>query len=323
MDTRPLVSICCITYNHARYITDAIESFLAQRGMSSFEIVVSDDASTDGTAEILKSYAKRYPDLFRIILAERNEGVWSNFTRCLQAARGEFIAYCDGDDYFIYPNKISEQIDALYANPTCSFSFHDVLIVDESGLSLHKHSKGRRSEHFETGIVKNRTIAGAPLIVAHANSLVFRRDHLDHSYFDALRNATGGDYQLLLLLCSHGDGFYINKPLTAYRTNPDSISHRRRMSRKTLDEIKNTHEKMNNYFQRSFINEIKNNYIGHRMNFLESHFHHNLTSRSYIKAFTFFFAMCFCSKKSQYSFGDLLWILKTSLKQHFTQQHIY
>ena len=80
----PLVSILCITYNHAAYISQAIESFLAQGTTFPFEIVVGEDCSTDGTREIVFDYAKRYPHLVRVMTSDRNVGAMSNFLRTLR-----------------------------------------------------------------------------------------------------------------------------------------------------------------------------------------------------------------------------------------------
>lgn len=116
---KPLVSICCQTYNHKDYITEALESFLMQKTNFSFEILLRDDASKDGTAEICKDYAAKYPDLINLLAYEENQwqkGI-SPFRDNVKRAKGKYIALCEGDDYWTDPYKLQKQVDFLEANP--------------------------------------------------------------------------------------------------------------------------------------------------------------------------------------------------------------
>lgn len=116
----PLVSINCITYNHCKYIRDAIEGFLMQRTNFPVEILIHDDASTDGTAEIIREYEKQYPNIIRPLYEEENQWVKGrrgsmvfNFPRAL----GKYIAFCEGDDYWTDPYKLQKQVDFLESHP--------------------------------------------------------------------------------------------------------------------------------------------------------------------------------------------------------------
>jgi Glycosyl transferase family 2 len=131
---RPKVSVLLQTYNHEPYIAQAIESVLVQRGPTSLEIVIADDCSTDGTRAIVEEYAGSRPDLFRLVLPERNLGAGLIFVRALQSARGEYVAYLDGDDYWTSPEKLGKQVEALDSHPEWVTCFHDVsLIYGEGG----------------------------------------------------------------------------------------------------------------------------------------------------------------------------------------------
>ncbi|MES2619998.1 MAG: glycosyltransferase family 2 protein [Bacteroidota bacterium] len=120
MVNNPLVSICCVTYNHSSYIKQALDGFLLQQTNFNFEIVIGDDFSTDKTQEILKQYNSKHPGKFKIIMQEKNIGMISNFISTLRHCKGNYIALCDGDDYWTDPLKLQKQVDFLEANPTYS-----------------------------------------------------------------------------------------------------------------------------------------------------------------------------------------------------------
>ena len=127
-----MVSICCITYNQRACIRDALEGFLSQRTSFSYEILIHDDASTDGTADVIRESAERYPDLIFPILQTQNQysqGLTNisgtfNFPR----ARGKYIAMCEGDDYWTDPEKLKRQVEFMEANPDCSLCFHSARV---------------------------------------------------------------------------------------------------------------------------------------------------------------------------------------------------
>lgn len=139
-DTAPLISIACITYNHEKYIRRCIEGFLNQKTSFEIEIIIHDDASTDNTANIVKEYADKYPNLILTILQTENkfsEGIkiWPTFV--YPRARGKYIAFCEGDDYWTDPLKLQKQSDFLEANPEYSLCSHETFytyIDDPDGL---------------------------------------------------------------------------------------------------------------------------------------------------------------------------------------------
>lgn len=127
-DNSIVVSISCITYNHAPYIRQCIDGFLIQQTNFAFEVLIHDDASTDGTTEIIKEYEAKYPDIIKPIYEEENQWVKGrrgsavfNFPR----ARGKYIALCEGDDYWTDPLKLQKQVDFLEANPNFVICSHN------------------------------------------------------------------------------------------------------------------------------------------------------------------------------------------------------
>jgi acetyltransferase-like isoleucine patch superfamily enzyme/glycosyltransferase involved in cell wall biosynthesis len=130
----PLVSVCCCTYNQAKLIRSALDSFLIQKCSFPFEILVHDDASRDGTPVILEEYRKKNPDLMRIFLQKENQfsrtGKYPVFN-LYKEAKGKYIAECDGDDYWTDPYKLQKQVDFLESNPDYVMCHHDYVIEQD------------------------------------------------------------------------------------------------------------------------------------------------------------------------------------------------
>lgn len=123
METPPIVSILCATYNHANFIKKALDGFLSQQTSFPVEIIVRDDASTDGTSEILREYERDYPERFRNIYEVENQyskGI-RHHASLFSKARGKYVALCEGDDYWTDYHKLQKQVDFLEANPDFSF----------------------------------------------------------------------------------------------------------------------------------------------------------------------------------------------------------
>ena len=118
-----LVSIVCITYNHVRFIKEALESFLKQETNFPIEIILVDDCSTDGTNAICDEYAAKHPMVVRCIRTERNVGGVENERRAIEAAKGKYIATCEGDDYWIDVRKLQKQVDFMESHPEYSVTW--------------------------------------------------------------------------------------------------------------------------------------------------------------------------------------------------------
>lgn len=132
MDT-PLVSICCLVYNHEPFLRECFEGFVMQKTTFPIEVLVHDDASTDHSADIIREYTEKYPDIFKPIFQTENQyskgngfvGLQLNFER----AQGKYIAMCEGDDYWTDPLKLQKQVDFLEGNEEYSMCFHKVSIL--------------------------------------------------------------------------------------------------------------------------------------------------------------------------------------------------
>ncbi len=126
----PRVSVAMITYNHEAYLSRAIEGVLQQQTDFPFELVIGEDCSTDGTRAICRDFAAKYPDKIVLRLREKNVGMLENFRQVYDCCRGEFIAICEGDDYWTSPRKLQRQVAAMETNPQWSASFHRVIVTD-------------------------------------------------------------------------------------------------------------------------------------------------------------------------------------------------
>lgn len=134
--SKPVVSVCCITFNHEPYIEDALEGFLIQEADFPFEIIIHDDASTDKTADIIREYVSAYPNIIKPILQTENQYSQKRFAFLMdifKLCKGEYIALCEGDDYWCDKEKVQIQVDYLRQHSDTVISGHDAFIVDEEG----------------------------------------------------------------------------------------------------------------------------------------------------------------------------------------------
>lgn len=310
------VSICCITYNHRDYIGKAIESFLDQKCSFPFEIIISDDNSTDDTLAIVNAYRELHPDIIKVHVNNPNIGPMKNFISVLGYAKGDFVAYSDGDDYWTDPGKLEKQIQVLETNPTVSFVFHDVSLVDRNGKSLWLLSKGRLTESLESGIIPSRKVLGSPLKLFHANALFFRRKSLgDMKFFELFHDSPTPDYTLLCLLASQGDGFYINTAMSAYRKHGESVSSAWQFDKDLFNSLKEFYNRLDDYFLGKFHSEFSSAYKGHVIVGIEHSMNKNAKEKKIFKFLGSAFKLLWYHNGSQYTFRDVVWLIKEDLKK--------
>ncbi|HXP69060.1 MAG TPA: glycosyltransferase [Candidatus Dormibacteraeota bacterium] len=125
------LSVAMITYNHERFIRQAIESVLAQKVNFDFEIVIGEDCSTDSTRAIVAELQQQYPELIVALMRPHNLGAMRNLQETLAACKGQYIAFLEGDDYWTAQHKLQKQVDFLDARPDCAISCHRTQFTDE------------------------------------------------------------------------------------------------------------------------------------------------------------------------------------------------
>lgn len=208
----PMVSIRCITYNHESFIAQALDSFLMQKTVFPFEIVVHDDASSDKTANIVREYEKKYPDIIKPIYEEENQYSKNvaHFRKVVDdACKGKYIAYCEGDDYWIEPDKLQVQVDWLESHPEHTMCCSDAIIESPNGiLDWHRYEK-------DCDIPVKDMILGGGQFVQTA-TIVYRRDILNN-YPDVCLKCHVGDFPLQLWAVLNGKVRYIAQKTASYR----------------------------------------------------------------------------------------------------------
>ena len=148
------LSVIMTTYNHERYLAEAIESVLRQQTSFGIEIVIGEDCSTDRTLNIALDYQSQYPEAIRIIRSESNVGVRENYRRTIAAARGEYVALLDGDDYFCHRKKLQMQVDMLDAEPEVGMCYTRSHRIDEEGVTTI-YPEGDCATTFEAMLRRN------------------------------------------------------------------------------------------------------------------------------------------------------------------------
>lgn len=243
------VSVAMITYNHERFIAQALDSILMQRVDFTYEIVVGEDCSTDTTREILLGYQKKYPEKIRLLLPDKNLGMMVNFVATLSECRGDYIALLEGDDYWTSPDKLQKQVNLLDAHPECSACFHNVLTVHEGDSQkeylFHKRSLAKRFFDLKD-IVSSHFIPTC--------STVFRARLYD-AFPPWFLDMPMGDWPLHILNAEHGSYVYIDEVLAAYRIHGGGTwSSRSRLA--VLESTVVVCQCIDNYFAGRFSREI-------------------------------------------------------------------
>ena len=217
---KPLLSICCITYNHEKYIADALESFLMQETTFPYEIIVHDDASTDKTADIIKEYEKKYPNKIKPIYQKENQfskGKKITFECVIPHVTGSYIAFCEGDDYWSDKNKIQKQIEFLEIEKECSSCFHGVEVAntDKKPIGRYLGPVGRGSKEY----AMRDNIRGG---VLHISSLVIRSDTLVDCIPEWAFKSRHGDYALAIIASANGKVYYIDEIMSVHRVGVEN-----------------------------------------------------------------------------------------------------
>lgn len=213
MVTFPRLSVLLPTYNYARYLPEAIESVLRQ-DFTDFELIVSDDCSTDDSARILQEYAARDPRI-RVHVHQPNLGMVANWNWCLQQARGEYVRYLFGDDCLAHPSALWRLVKMLDENPASSLAISARFTIDEhssfTGIWDELQTSGLHQSHalVASCLLENCNLIGEPSVV------MFRREQGLRGFAPKLKQIV--DLEMWFHLLFQGVAVYTNEPLCCFR----------------------------------------------------------------------------------------------------------
>ena len=215
MENEILVSIWCLTYNHEKYICEALEGFLKQKTNFRYQICIFDDSSTDSTQNIINEYINKYPELFEVCFSEINtfgkperNRIISTFQR--KSIKGKYVAYCEGDDFWTDPNKLQMQVDFLERNPECMMHTHSskwLNCITGEGSDFFPYKDSHFLTPEELILKPNGNIPTASILV--------RRE----AFFmdDNFPLADVGDVRVQLHALAKGKVYYLNRIMSTYR----------------------------------------------------------------------------------------------------------
>jgi len=203
------ISACIIAYNHEKYIKECLDGALKQKLNYDYEINVFEDYSTDKTREMVLDYAKQYPDKIKIFLNEKNLGLTGNWVHALTSCHGDYIAICEGDDYWTDQNKIQKQVDYLENNPDFALSSHNAnIIIDGKTVKLYCSSNHPKIMDLEFILTFG---SGVPTC-----SLVIRKETIKNlpDWFSKIRAC---DWTVQIIAAQFGKMKYFNEVMGTYR----------------------------------------------------------------------------------------------------------
>lgn len=232
-----MVSIICNTFNQEKYIAKAIEGFIGQKVSFNYEILIHDDASTDNTQNIIREYEKKYPDLIKPIYQKTNQysrGISITNQYQLPRAKGKYIAFCEGDDYWTSGNKLQIQVDALERNPQLDICAHAVSVIKGN-----KVDGVVRPFKQDTFVLPEQVILNGGSFIGTC-SIMYRKKMDD--YIPCFRKNNSIDYTIQIHGSLRGGLLYLDKNMGVYRIGSEG-SWTNRILRNTKESIKH-YEKM-------------------------------------------------------------------------------
>ncbi len=223
-DKRPRVTVCCVTYNHEKYIASALDGIFKQKTRFPFEVIVRDDCSTDATQQIILEFKRRYPNLLKPILEPEN--TYSKGIRpapeAIKRANGEYVAFCDGDDFWRDEEKLQKQVDFLDQNEDFSICYGNSTVIDSEGNEIagalfrwpRDYTQadlicGEAYLHFSTALVRNtidlcpekfNRIPAGDTSFWHLLGFIGKAKYLEEIEYGAYRRHDGGIWSGISLI---------------------------------------------------------------------------------------------------------------------------
>lgn len=213
-----VLTIYCLVYNHAKYVRNTLEGFVSQETNYKYEVIVHDDASTDGSQEIIREYAEKYPDIIKPVFQKENQyskkvGIYKTFISPMIS--GKYVAICEGDDYWCDNNKLQKQIDYMENHPECSLCVHNTEMIKENGKGLGiLYNNSKKEEDYTVQEIIE--CGGGGLF--HTSSFMYVKELRDDRPRD-FKMSGAGDYPLAIYLATRGNVHYFPQIMSKYRVN--------------------------------------------------------------------------------------------------------
>lgn len=264
----PLVSIQCLVYNHEPYLRQCLDGFVMQKTNFAFEAIVHDDASTDNSAEIIREYAEKYPDIIKPIYETENQ--YSKQDGSLdkimnENTHGKYVAFCEGDDYWIDPLKLQKQVDLLDSDEKYSFCYTKANILYHS-QNIISNVGGKPYINYESLLLENPVMTLTTLC----------RTELLKKYYEDIEpqkyNWSLGDLPMWLYFSSIGTPYFLDEITATYRYLDNSASHSNDKNKvlkfnKSILEIKKLFNNRYNGNSQKILEIITNEYYLRNINF--------------------------------------------------------
>ena len=261
----PVVSIICTTYNHEPYIRECLDGFMMQQTDFPFEVLIHDDASIDKSADIIREYEAKYPDIIKPIYQTDNQyskGVKIGLTYLYPRAKGKYIAECEGDDYWTDPLKLQKQVDFMERHPEyvmCSHSFINYYQIENRFDAFYNPPIPNDFSYDINEYIKSQLWITQPL------SILYRSSNLDIVRYSEYKNSK--DVTLCYFLLKHGPGYFMANDMGVYRRHSTGVwtgSNRQDKIKDGLLAVKSIYDiEQDEYAARYLVNVLKGwRYLG-------------------------------------------------------------
>ena len=220
----PLVSVICITYNHAPYLRQCLDGILMQQTSFPFEVVINDDCSTDGSTEIIREYVEKYPNIIVPVFHKENQyskGPNVAVTYWMKEARGKYWAATETDDYWTDPLKLQKQVDYLEAHPDCVLCFTNADVISDSEEERNMYNHLEERDYSAIALYKKWSIP---------TTTVMWRNILNYP-IETFKDVYFGDIFLFLNLATKGKVHCLNQKTGVYRRNEGGVSFQMSLSK--------------------------------------------------------------------------------------------
>jgi len=277
MGKKILVTILMTTYNHEKFVDKAIKSVVNQKTNFSFELIIGEDCSTDKTLEICNNYAKKFPEIIKLYNSKENIGSGKNFKKIFFKSKGEYIAICEGDDYWTDPLKLQKQLSFLEENKKYSLSFCRFKTLNEINGNLKVDNNGHYFLNEKGSVAFDFKIFSQGWQIG-TQTMVFRKKMFDKTIFSKYKNIK--DIHIISHLLNEGKGLCLNFFGAVYRLHLGGIY----AGASTLENASTAYYS----YKEIYKNNNKNKYLKRKYDyFTKSYFNILLDEKQYKKVIVF------------------------------------